>query len=137
MNTSGRFNMTAGLFFMAAFMAYGFFLIYMRDFSSTKDAWIAAYAEGDHFQSRLAHVHGNLFAFLNVMIGYLLLKFPISAGMAKTVSWAALGGMLMPLGILAETWFGAPPIFVLVGAVSMIVAILTLAFAFASMKDGA
>jgi len=85
MNGYGRLNMTAGLFFMAAFMAYGFFLIYMRDFSATKDAWIAAYAEGDHFQSRLAHVHGNLLA----------------------------------------------------GAVSMIVAILTLAFAFAGMKDAA
>ena len=45
--------------------------------------------------------------------------------------------MLMPLDILAETWLGAPPIFVLVGAVSMIVAILTLAFAFAGLKNTA
>ncbi len=135
MNGHGKLNMIAGLFFLAAFMAYGFFLIYMRDFSATKDAWITAYAEGAHFQSRLAHVHGNLFAFLNVAIGYLLSRFPLSSGMAKTTSWAALGGMLMPLGILAETWFGAPPIFVLVGAVSMITAILTLAFAFVGMKN--
>ncbi len=41
----------------------------------------------------------------------------------------------MPLGILAEIWFGAPPILVRVGAVSMITAILTLAFAFVGMKD--
>ncbi len=132
--TAGRINVVAGLFFMAAFMAYGFFLIYMRDFAPGKEAWIAAYTEGDHFQSRLAHVHGNLFAFLNVVIGWLLMQFRFAGMLAKTASWAGLGGMLMPLGILAETLFGAPPLFVLIGAVSMIVAVLALAFAFVGVS---
>jgi hypothetical protein len=36
--------------------------------------------------------------------------------------------MLMPLGILAELVFKAPPIFVLLGAVSVIISVVWLGF---------
>ena len=58
----GKKNIAAGFLFLAAFMLYGFVLIYLRDFAPGKEAWIADYAVGKHFESRLAHVHGNLFA---------------------------------------------------------------------------
>lgn len=118
----GKKNIAAGFFFLAAFMVYGFVLIYLRDFAPGKEAWIAEYAVGKHFESRLAHVHGNLFAFINIVVGYLLLRLPIGVFAAKGISWLTLTGMLMPLGILSEVLLGVPPLLVIVGGVSMVVA---------------
>jgi hypothetical protein len=42
------------------------------------------------------------------------------------VSWLALAGMLMPLGILSEVLFGVPPLLVLAGGVSMVAAMVIL-----------
>jgi len=120
---------------MAAFMVLGFVLIYLRDFAPGKEQWIAEYAVGKHFESRLAHVHGNLFAFLNIVVGYLALRLPFHKATSKWVSRLALGGMLMPVGILAEVLLGAPPVFVLVGGISMVVAVAWLGAAVARMKS--
>ncbi len=130
----GKINISAGLLFMAGFMIYGFILIYLRDFAPGKEQWIADYSTGKHFESRLAHVHGNLFAFINIVIGYLLLRFPFSQLASKAVSWLALAGMLMPVGILAEVLFGAPPIFVLAGGISMVVAVVWLGISVAQLN---
>lgn len=131
----GKANIATGLLLMAGFMAFGFVLIYLRDFAPGKAQWIADYAVGKHFESRLAHVHGNLFAFLNIVVGYLLLRLPLHNATRKWISWFALAGMLMPLGILAELLFGAPPLFVLIGAISMVVAIAWLGLAVAWMPS--
>lgn len=120
----GRKNIVAGLWFLAAFMIYGFVLIYLRDFAPGKEAWIAEYATGRHFESRLAHVHGNLFALINIVVGLCLWHLRPPARAARSISWLALAGMLMPLGILAEVVFGVPPLLVLVGGVAMVVAML-------------
>lgn len=126
MNTSdvaprtGRLNIGIGLWVMAAFMFYGFILIYLRDFAPGKETWIAEYNVSPHFEARLAHVHGNLFAFLNIVFGFLLLKLPIEARTARWVSWLALAGLLMPIGILAEIYVGLSPILVIVGGLSML-----------------
>ena len=125
----GRKNIAAGFLFLAAFMAYGFVLIYLRDFAPGKEAWIADYAVGKHFESRLAHVHGNLFALLNVLVGYLLLRLPVQNASGRWISALALAGMLMPLGILTEVLFGLPPLLVIVGGVSMVVAVAWLGLA--------
>jgi len=116
----GKKNLAAGFLFLAAFMVYGFVLIYLRDFAPGKEAWIADYATGKHFESRLAHVHGNLFAFINIVVGYLLLRLPVGAFSARWISWLALAGMLMPLGILSEVVFGLPPALVLIGGIAMV-----------------
>jgi|TARA_R110002126_G_scaffold261161_1_gene404070 hypothetical protein len=42
---------------------------------TSKEEWANSYLIGKHFESRLAHVLVNLFAFLNILIGYLLLSF--------------------------------------------------------------
>lgn len=120
----GRKNIAAGFLFLAAFMVYGFVLIYLRDFAPGKEAWIAEYSVGKHFESRLAHVHGNLFAFINIVVGYLLLRLPVEGTSAKAISWLALAGMLMPLGILSEVAFGVPPALVLIGGISMVLAMV-------------
>ena len=131
----GKNNIAAGFLFLAAFMVYGFVLIYLRDFAPGKEAWIAQYSMGKHFESRLAHVHGNLFAFINIVVGYLLLRLPIGAPAARGISWLTLAGMLMPLGIVAELLFGAPPALVLVGGVSMVAAMLWFGVAALGMRQ--
>ena len=120
---------------MGLFMAYGFLLIYLRDFAPGKEEWANSYSIGKHFEARLAHVHGNLFAFLNVLIGYLLLRFSSQLKNVKAISWLALTGLLMPIGILSEVYFGLPPILVLVGAIAMTASVLWLGFAFLRMKQ--
>ncbi|OPL17002.1 MAG: hypothetical protein AVO38_06820 [delta proteobacterium ML8_D] len=47
----------------------------------------------------------------------------------------ALAGILMPFGILAEVLLGAPLVFVLIGGISMVVAIAWLDVAVARMKS--
>ena len=123
----GKANIQAGLWVMAFFMLYGFLLIYLRDFAPGKEQWIAEYANGAHFESRLAHVHGNLFSMLNIVFGLVLLKLDIPAGQAKWASWLALGGLLMPLGILSEVYLGLAPVLVIIGGVSIFLATVTLA----------
>lgn len=131
----GKRNIAYGFLTMGFFMAYGFLLIYLRDFAPGKEEWIDSYSIGKHFETRLAHVHGNLFAFLNIVIGYLLLTFNDRIGSVRTISILALGGMLMPLGILAEVYLGASPVFVLLGAVSMTVSVVWLGVSFLKMKS--
>jgi len=131
---TGKNNIAIGFLTMGLFMAYGFLLIYLRDFAPGKEAWVDSYSSGKHFESRLAHVHGNLFAFLNILIGYLLLHFQSQLKNVKTISWLALTGLLMPIGILAELYFGAPPVFVLIGAMTMTASVLWLGVSFFKMK---
>lgn len=130
----GKSNMAFGLWFLAGFMVYGFALIYLRDFAPDKAAWIADYGVGKHFESRLAHVHGNLFALINLIVGYILLRIPIAEKAAKGVSVTALVGMAMPVGILSEVLFGLPPLLVIVGGISMVVSTLWLGTAIWKLK---
>lgn len=58
------------------------------------------------------------------MVGYLLMRLPIAAFSARAISWLTLIGMLMPLGIVAELALGVRPAPVLVGGISMVVAML-------------
>lgn len=119
---------------MGLFMAYGFLLIYLRDFAPGKEEWINSYSFGKHFESRLAHVHGNLFAFLNILIGYLLLHFRDKIKNVAAIAWLSLVGILMPLGILAEIYLGMSPIFVLIGALAMTTSVVWLGITFFQLK---
>ena len=126
--------MSIGFIVMGLFMAYGFLLIYLRDFAPGKEEWVNSYSIGKHFEARLAHVHGNLFAFLNILIGYLLLHFKSTLKNTTVISWLALIGLLMPIGILLEIYFSASPVFVLIGAISMTVSVIWLGISFYKMK---
>ena len=131
---NGKNNIAIGFLTMGFFMAYGFLLIYLRDFAPDKEAWVNSYSVGKHFEARLAHVHGNLFAFLNILIGYLLLRFQAQLSNVKIISWLALTGLLMPIGILSEVYFGLPPALVLIGAIAMTASVLWLGFSFLRVK---
>ena len=134
-NMNGKNNIAIGFLTMGLFMTYGFLLIYLRDFAPGKEEWVNSYSIGKHFESRLAHVHGNLFAFLNILIGYLLLHFRDKLQNVKTISWLALTGLLMPIGILTEVYFGLPPALVLIGAIAMTASVVWLGIAFLKMNS--
>ena len=139
---TGRLNVGIGLLVMGGFMLYGFLLIYLRDFAPDREAWVASYSLGRHFEARLAHVHGNLFALLNVALGFVLLRLGAASERARSaVAWLGITGVLMPLGILAELYLGLSPILVLIGAFSMTSAVflsgvLTLRHWGAATPDG-
>lgn len=118
--TEGRRNIGWGFLFLALFMAIGFLLGYMHDLAAGREEWIAQYGAGPHFEIRLAHVHGSLFGLINVAIGWLLMRLPVPAAQARAISWIALAGFLMPLGIIAHALWGVPPVLVLVGGLAMI-----------------
>ena len=61
----GKNNIAIGFLTMGFFMAYGFLLIYLRDFAPGKEDWVNSYSIGKHFEARLAHVHGNLWEYLS------------------------------------------------------------------------
>jgi hypothetical protein len=131
---NGKNNIAIGFFVMGFFMAYGFLLIYLRDFAPGKVEWANSYSIGKHFEARLAHVHGNLFAFLNILIGYLLLRFGDKLKNVKVISWLALTGLMMPIGILSEVYFGLPPVLVLIGAIAMTSSVIWLGISFYNIK---
>lgn len=131
----GKNNIAIGFLTMGFFMAYGFLLIYLRDFAPGKEEWANSYIIGKHFETRLAHVHGNLFAFLNILIGYLLVHFNDKLQNVKAISWLALTGLLMPIGILTEVYLGLPPALVLIGAIAMTTSVIWLGVSFLKMKQ--
>lgn len=131
---NGKLNIAIGFLTMGLFMLYGFLLIYLRDFAPNAQEWAESYSIGKHFEVRLAHVHGNLFAFLNILMGYLLLHFNDKIKNTKYISWLALTGLLMPLGILAEVYLGLPPALVLVGAMSMTASVIWMGISFFKLK---
>jgi hypothetical protein len=131
----GRKNIGWGFLFLGLFMAIGFFLGYMHDLSPQKEQWLAQYAAGTHFEVRIAHVHGPLFGLINVALGFMLLKLPIAAASARWISWLALAGLLMPVGVLLHALFAVPPVLVFVGGAAMIAA--TLAMSWAAFRLGA
>ncbi len=132
---NGKNNIAIGFLTMGLFMFYGFLLIYLRDFAPGKEAWVNSYSIGKHFEARLAHVHGNLFAFLNILIGYLLLRFQAQLPNVKTISILALVGLLMPIGILSEVYLGLPPFFVLIGAIAMTISVIWLGISFLKINN--
>lgn len=119
--SSGRWNLSIGLLGLAAFMVYGFVLIYLRDFAPGHEQWAADYGIGKHFEARLAHVHGALFSVLNLVMGLVVSKLNVSERSRGIIAGLAIAGLLMPTGILAEVLFGAPPILVLVGGFAILV----------------
>ena len=131
----GKNNIAIGFLIMGGCMLYGFLLIYLRDFAPDKQAWVDSYSSGKHFEARLAHVHGNLFAFLNVVVGYLLLHFRERLRHVAVISWLAIIGLLMPMGILAAVYLGAPPVFVLIGAIAMTTSVFWLGASFLTLKN--
>ena len=131
----GKNNIAIGFLTMGFFMAYGFLLIYLRDFAPGKVEWANSYSIGKHFETRLAHVHGNLFAFLNILVGYLLMHFKAHLRNVKIISWLSLTGILMPIGILTEVYLGLPPALVLIGAIAMTTSVIWLGVSFLKMKQ--
>ncbi len=57
---NGKNNIAIG------FWTKSFLLLYLRDFATGKVEWDNSNYIKKHLEARLAHVHGNLFAFLTM-----------------------------------------------------------------------
>jgi hypothetical protein len=68
------------------------------------------------------------------VIGFLLLHFKDKLPHVKVISLLALAGLLMPIGILSEVYLGLPPVLVLIGALSMSIAVIWLGINFYTLK---
>ena len=66
--------------------------------------------------------------------GFLLLYFKDRLNNVKLISWLALIGIIMPVGILAEVYLGAPPFLVLLGAISIVASVVILNINFFKLK---
>lgn len=130
----GKNNISIGFMTMGFFMIYGFLLIYLRDFAPNKVEWVNSYSIGKHFETRLAHVHGNLFAFVNILIGYLLIQFTGRIKFSRVISILAMIGLLMPIGILLEVYFAFSPLLVIIGAISMTSSVIWMGITFFIFK---
>ena len=64
------------------------------------------------------HVHGALFALINIVLRLVILRVP-GARARGLVAALGLGGLLMPTGILAEVYLGLPPVLVILGGLSL------------------
>lgn len=119
----GKRNLIVGFATLLGFMIYGFVLIYLRDFAPGRVEWIASYNDGKHFEARLAHVHGNLFAMLNIVIGLLLLKLEIIAPGGQGGLLAGFGWDAHANRNFMEVYLGTSPIIVMAGGVAMVLAV--------------
>jgi hypothetical protein len=117
---AGRNNIVVGLVLLATFMLVGFALAYMQHLAPNTEQWNAAYATGMHLESRMAHAHGTLFALINIAVGLVLLRAPMSELAARWISWLGLAGLLMPIGIAIQVVVDIPPVLVIVGGAAMI-----------------
>ena len=108
---------------MSLFVVLGFVLVDLRDFAPGKEAWIADSVVGKHFETRLAHAHGNLLPLINVAMGLVLPALTIGDATKRALAWITLGELLMPLGILGEVVRGTSPVVVLAGGAMMFVAV--------------
>ena len=79
---------------------------------------------------RGAHTHGNLLAVINILFGLFIGKASLSDGLKNVSSWLAIiAAVLMPIGMFG-LGFGFTPAggLTLLGAISMIIAVLMLGF---------
>lgn len=118
----GKKNIAWGFLFLGVFMITGFYLGFMHDISPERDQWIAQSATGMHFELRVAHAHSGLFGLINVAVGLTLIALPVPAARARIVSWLAILGLLMPIGVLLHALFTTPPAIVFIGGAAMVLA---------------
>lgn len=122
----GKTNIVAGFLFMFIAACGGFAL------GGTFDATYANRG-GDHimtmvrFYLREGHSHGMPIAMFNIIVGLAIDKLALSDRAKKIASWAAVCGILLPLGLAAKGAAGAPANFPpvgLPGILGMFIAIL-------------
>ncbi|TGK10080.1 hypothetical protein EHO60_12080 [Leptospira fletcheri] len=134
----GKTNLVAGL--AAIFLAAmgGFALGATFDANSVKN--------GEHvlsivrFYLREGHSHGMPIAMYNMLVGLWIDKVALSDRAKSIASWAAVAGLLLPVGLAAKGAVGAPvnfPPVGLPGILGMFISILMLLIGAIRMKKTA
>jgi hypothetical protein len=132
---NGKKNIAIGFLTKGLFMAYAFLLKYIKDFATSKEEWANSCSIGKHVEMRIAQVSGNPFNFLTHLMGYLVSPVTHRLRNVNTISWLALIGLLMPIGLVTAVDFGLPPALVLIGAMAMTRSVVWLGFALLRMNN--
>jgi hypothetical protein len=105
----GKTNLVAGFLAMLFAALGGVVLGFTFDANSVRN--------GDHvltivrFYLREGHSHGMPIAMYNMIIGLWIDRVALSNRMKTVASWAAVFGLLLPIGLAAKGAAGAPPDF--------------------------
>lgn len=116
----GKKNMVFGFFYFVLTMGLGMYLA-LKAGSSHEQTVIT-----QHEMLHMAHVHGNVEALLNVILGYLICRLALNSGIAKAVSVLLLIGMVFHSGMLylGGLGVGFAAFLVPVGTVALMVSML-------------
>lgn len=117
---AGKKNMVFGFFYFVLTMGLGMYLA--RKMVSGPE-WAAS---SQHKVLHAAHVHGNVEALLNVIIGYLLCRLSLASWIAKAASVILIIGAVFHSGMLYLSGLGVgfASNFVPVGAIALVLSML-------------
>lgn len=120
----GKKNIVFGLFYMVATLALGMYL--SNRLGGGDPAWMDSRIRA---VLKAGHGHGNLEALLNIVLGYLLCRLSLPAGLAKAASILLIAGAVFHSGMLYLTGLGVPMVASLtpVGAICLVLGVLLVA----------
>lgn len=112
---TGRKNMIFGFFYFTLTLGLGMYLAYKiggdKVWAASKTREILA----------TAHVHGNMEAFLNIVLGYLLCKLSLNIKLSNLASILLIVGAICHSGTFYLTGLGIPVIFMApIGAIAIV-----------------
>lgn len=130
----GKKNMVFGFFYLVLTMGLGMYLAYKL---GSGPEWLSS---SQKKALHMAHVHGNVEATLNVIIGYILANFryrlSLNEWFAKTVSVILIIGAVFHSGMLYLGGLGLSFAFNLapIGAIALIISMLLMGIGVLKLK---
>lgn len=97
----GKKNMVFGFFYFVCTLGLGMYLA--QKMGSGGPLWASSKV---HHVLATAHVHGNMEALLNIVVGYLLLRLPIKVAIGNAVSGLLIAGAVLHSGMFYITGLG-------------------------------
>ncbi len=125
----GKKNMVFGFFYFILTLGLGMYLASMHNVPG-------ALTDAQKSIMRAAHAHGNMEAFLNIAIGYLLCRLKLNGGLANFISVILIVGAVFHSGMLYLGGLGVGAAFKLapIGAFSLILTVLLMGVGVLSLK---
>jgi len=131
---NGKVSILGGIIGLVLFMLSGYIFVYIHDFP-TGESFRNWLGDEGYELLKIAHAHGNLFSILNILIGILLNRFQLDEKSSRWITVLGLLGLLMPAGIMARVFLGAPAVFILLGEIGIITAFVWLGLAIRGRFD--
>lgn len=128
---TGKKNMVFGFFYFVLTLGLG---MYLSNKMGSGPEWLAS---SQHKALKAAHVHGNVEALLNVIIGYLLCRLTLDSWIAKAASALLIIGAVFHSGMLYLGGLGAGFAFSLapVGAIALVISMFLMGLGVFKLKN--